>query len=102
MDKKLINQSVFSQASLRNKIFNLLSSTKKRQQDIVIRRFGLNGKNPETLDSIGKSYGITRERVRQIQEVAMSKIDDGVQKYQSVNKYYCLEPYMFCVENSKL
>ena len=74
MDKKLINQSVFSQASLRNKIFNLLSSTKKRQQDIVIRRFGLNGKNPETLDSIGKSYGITRERVRQIINSVLGKL----------------------------
>lgn len=38
----------------------------ERSQDIIRARFGLDGQAPKTLESIGKKYGITRERVRQI------------------------------------
>ena len=62
---------------LREKIFELIDNfvcqlnndeqKRKRNKDIIIRRFGLNGNDPEGLQSIGSSYGITRERVRQIE-----------------------------------
>ncbi|MEK7556564.1 MAG: HTH domain-containing protein [Patescibacteria group bacterium] len=45
----------------------LLNSLDARSRDIVIRRFGLKSGQAETLESIGKEYGITRERVRQIE-----------------------------------
>jgi RNA polymerase nonessential primary-like sigma factor len=38
-----------------------------RQYEIIVRRFGLDGRDEETLDKIGEALGITRERVRQIQ-----------------------------------
>lgn len=41
-----------------------------RSKDIIERRFGLKTNKPETLESIGKEYGITRERVRQIESNA--------------------------------
>lgn len=45
----------------------LLGALDARSRDVVIRRFGLGKEERETLESIGKEYGITRERVRQIE-----------------------------------
>lgn len=53
---------------------NILKVLPKRYQIIMTRRFGLAGKKPETLESIGRSYKITRERVRQIEEAALKQI----------------------------
>ncbi|MEK7536867.1 MAG: sigma factor-like helix-turn-helix DNA-binding protein [Patescibacteria group bacterium] len=54
-----------------NSILEILKSLNPRTQDIVSRRFGLKTGNIETLESIGQKYNITRERVRQIEEVAL-------------------------------
>ncbi|MEX1997071.1 MAG: HTH domain-containing protein [Candidatus Andersenbacteria bacterium] len=48
----------------------LLEALDDRSRDIISRRFGLNNGHVETLESIGKEYGITRERVRQIESQA--------------------------------
>jgi RNA polymerase primary sigma factor len=45
-----------------------------REREIIERRFGLDGMASETLEQIGASMGITRERVRQIQQKALSKL----------------------------
>lgn len=45
-----------------------------RTRAILIERFGLNNSEPRTLESIGREYGITRERVRQIESFALGKI----------------------------
>lgn len=60
----------------------LLSILDTRSQDIIRRRYGLETGQIETLDSIGKEYGITRERVRQIEAQAkrlLAKRDDVLQ-----------------------
>jgi RNA polymerase primary sigma factor/RNA polymerase nonessential primary-like sigma factor len=44
------------------------------EQQIVRRRFGLSGAEPETLDAIGRMLGVTRERVRQIEGIALVKL----------------------------
>jgi RNA polymerase nonessential primary-like sigma factor len=44
------------------------------ERTVIELRFGLDGENPRTLDSIGKELKITRERVRQIQEQALKKL----------------------------
>lgn len=51
-----------------------------REKDIIARSFGLAGKEPESLESIGKSYGITRERVRQLREHALLKMRKKIEK----------------------
>jgi DNA-directed RNA polymerase delta subunit len=53
----------------------LLLALPERSRDIIVKRYGL-GKNPQmmTLDAIGKSYNITRERVRQIENHALNAI----------------------------
>jgi len=55
-----------------SKIFNtLLSHLAPRQREVLIGRFGLNGGEPQTLAALGERYGITRERVRQIEASAL-------------------------------
>lgn len=56
---------------LMSRLLNLLSD---KEQDVIKRRFSLHGKKKETLDKIGKSFSITRERVRQIEAVALKKL----------------------------
>jgi RNA polymerase primary sigma factor len=55
-------------------INNVLNKLNKREKYIIIRRFGLNNFEKETLDAIGKRYKLSRERIRQIETVAMRKI----------------------------
>jgi len=53
---------------------NLLSEVRERPQKILIKRFGLDGKKPQVLDQIGKKFGVTRERIRQIEADSFSKL----------------------------
>ncbi len=55
-------------------VAGLLSILSTRNREIISRRFGLKSGKKETLESIGKSYGITRERVRQIEETSILQI----------------------------
>ncbi len=55
-------------------ITGLLKLLSGREEDIVVRRHGLQGKPPETLEHIGSVYKVTRERVRQIESGAIAKI----------------------------
>lgn len=62
----------------------LLAVLPERTRDIISRRFGLFGKKRETLEAVGKSHGITRERVRQIERDGIRKIKKSVDKYSDV------------------
>jgi hypothetical protein len=63
---------------------NLISDLKEREREVILRRFGLEGRKKETLQSIGNSFGITRERVRQIENAALNKIRPKLEKYRKV------------------
>lgn len=65
-------------ATIRGVVGQLLSVLNTRNKDVVSRRFGLKTGKKETLESIGKSYGITRERVRQIEEVSLKQVGEGL------------------------
>ena len=63
------------------KIFDtLLEGLTLRQKEVLVARFGLEAKKPQTLEAIGKTYGVTRERVRQIEAVALSTLRDKVRE----------------------
>jgi len=67
----------------------LLSSLPNREKDVIIRRFGMFDNPTGTLDAIGKSYEITRERVRQIQDHALIVLKDKIIPANSkFNKYF--------------
>ena len=61
----------FNPVEIVSRLFEGLSP---REQDILRRRFGLHGQESETLDAIGKSYDVTRERVRQIENTTIKNI----------------------------
>lgn len=62
------------QNNFKSLVSGALKILNTRSQDIINRRFGLKTGKIETLESIGKSYGITRERVRQIEESALREL----------------------------
>src|SRR5689334_5221997 len=55
----------------------LFRGLSEKEEDVLRRRFGLSGGDPETLEDIGSKYGVTRERIRQIQSAAIGKIKRG-------------------------
>lgn len=60
--------------SRRNCIDMWLAQLPASERSVVEMRFGLNGEDPMTLDRIGKKFGITRERVRQIENQAIKRL----------------------------
>ena len=59
---------------LSGELHAVLDQLKDREKDIVIRRFGLNGTPPQTLEDVGREFGVTRERVRQIEAKTLAKL----------------------------
>ena len=55
-----------------------------KEKEVISRRFGLGGTKKETLESIGKDFGITRERVRQIENAGFSGLRPNLQKFQTI------------------
>lgn len=53
---------------------DLLSTLDARESKIINARFGLNGKKPMNLEEIGRDFGLTRERIRQLQNKALDKM----------------------------
>ena len=68
-------EEVFSMA-LQDTLGDVLQNLSQREITIIRLRYGLNGEGPRTLEETGKFLGITRERVRQIQEKAIQKLKD--------------------------
>jgi RNA polymerase primary sigma factor len=52
----------------------MLGDLGERERDILIKRFGLESGVPRTLEDIGQEYGVTRERIRQIEAKALAKL----------------------------
>src|SRR3989338_7997720 len=66
-------------AQIKKVVTQLISVLSPRNREIIARRFGLKTGIKETLESIGASYGITRERVRQIEEASLTQIRQSVE-----------------------
>lgn len=72
--KRLVqeNNTDFNSVDL---VFQLLDElSHQRSKDVIVKRFGLNGDKKKTLEEIGKEYGITRERVRQIEASTLTEL----------------------------
>ncbi len=80
-DKNAIHsERVVSTAMLQEEIIDMLSYLKPREMEIISRRFGLDGERPNTLKEISHVYDISRERVRQIEEVCLRKLKKLMKK----------------------
>jgi RNA polymerase primary sigma factor len=58
----------------RTKVLGLLNEIEPREADVLRSHYGLDGRKPMTLKQIGKKVGLTRERIRQIQRSALTKL----------------------------
>ncbi|MCL2128080.1 MAG: sigma-70 family RNA polymerase sigma factor [Treponema sp.] len=79
-------EMVFSM-TIQETMRDILSQLSEREMKIIQLRFGLAGEGPLTLEETGKLLGITRERVRQIQERATFKLR-GIQKLNEFKNNY--------------
>jgi RNA polymerase primary sigma factor len=58
----------------REQVGKVLSSLAHRERKVIELRFGLNGEYPLTLDEVGQKFGVTRERIRQIEAKTLTKL----------------------------
>jgi RNA polymerase primary sigma factor len=71
-------ESPFDTASLslrREDIENALASLPPRERQVIEMRYGLNGDPPRTLEEVGRAFGVTRERIRQIENNTLKKLE---------------------------
>jgi RNA polymerase primary sigma factor len=72
--KALSDKDIFQE------VVGLLDVLDAREKKIIIDRFGLNGGKPKTLEIVGQKFGVTRERIRQLQNIALAKLRQALGK----------------------
>mgnify|MGYP000548433282 CR=1 FL=1 len=78
--------------SLRLDLKEMISNLDEREAEIIRLRFGLDGDTPLTLEEVGQQFGITRERVRQLQNIALSrmrKVMAGKERQHTLEEIEC-------------
>ena len=72
--------------NLLHEMDGLLDVLDAREKKIISQRFGLDGGTPKTLEDVGKDFGITRERIRQLQNIALTKLRRALSKKEDPRK----------------
>jgi RNA polymerase primary sigma factor len=70
--------------NLLGEVEGLLEVLDPRERKIISQRFGLDGGKPKTLEDVGEDFGITRERIRQIQNIALAKLRRALIKRERI------------------
>ena len=70
--------------NLLDEMDGLLDVLDKREMKIISQRFGLDGGSPKTLENVAKNFGITRERIRQLQNIALAKLRRALRKREDL------------------
>ena len=74
-DTHFINpETSFLKSENKNAINEVLQTLSKREGDILRKRFGLESNKTMTLEEVGREYGLTKERIRQIENKALAKL----------------------------
>lgn len=71
--------------TLRQEVRDILDELDPREAEILTMRFGLDGNKPKTLEEVGRRFKVTRERVRQIQNIALTKLRRVMEKQDRPN-----------------
>jgi RNA polymerase primary sigma factor len=72
--------------SLRGEVDGLIAVLDSREKKIISQRFGLDGGKPKTLEDVSKGFGVTRERIRQLQNIALAKLRRALSKREGLTK----------------
>src|SRR5256886_14476547 len=72
--------------NLLGEVDGLLEVLDPREKKIISQRFGLDGGEPKTLEDVGKDFGITRERIRQLQNIALAKLSRALSKKEDLRE----------------
>jgi len=73
--------------NLRDEVAELISVLDEREKKIIFSRFGLDGGKPKTLEEVGRKFGVTRERIRQLQNIALMKLRRALQKKEKPSDF---------------
>jgi RNA polymerase primary sigma factor len=76
---------------LRHELGGLIGVLDHREKKIIFERFGLNGGKPKTLEDVGKNFGVTRERIRQLQNIALAKLRRALSKKEDLDAELLVE-----------
>ena len=71
---------LLSHKNMHSQLDGLLTVLDERERKIIDARFGLNGQKSRTLEEVGQEFGVTRERIRQLQNIALRKLRRALQK----------------------
>jgi len=71
---------LLSHKNMHGQLDGLLDFLDERELKIIEARFGLNGQKLRTLEEVGQEFGVTRERIRQLQNIALKKLRRALQK----------------------
>jgi RNA polymerase primary sigma factor len=71
--------------TLRQEVRDILDELDPREAEILTMRFGLDGNKPKTLEDVGRKFKVTRERIRQIQNIALTKLRRVMEKQDRPN-----------------
>ncbi|MET7946071.1 RNA polymerase sigma factor SigB [Micromonospora sp. NPDC005324] len=77
-----------AQGELRNEVSVVLSTLSQREQAVIRLRFGLDDGRQRTLDEVGREFGLSRERIRQIEKVTLLKLR-APERAQRLEAYAC-------------
>jgi RNA polymerase primary sigma factor len=70
--------------NLRGEVDGLIEVLDDREKKIISQRFGLDGGQPKTLEDVSKDFGVTRERIRQLQNIALAKLRRALSKKEEL------------------
>jgi len=80
-DDKAVDPSLaLTSKNMHNNLSDLFDVLDEREQRIIDARFGLAGQKPKTLEEVGAEFGVTRERIRQLQNLALNKMRNALRK----------------------
>jgi RNA polymerase primary sigma factor len=71
---------LFRDKNMRDELRELLEVLDDRERKIILMRFGLDDGKPKTLEEVGKKFAVTRERIRQLQNIAVTKLRRALAK----------------------
>ncbi len=81
---------IYEEKDLHNTLMKYISKLSPREQIVTVMYYGLNGEEPRTLDAVGKVFGVSRERIRQILNKSQKKLKryfelDNIRNYSDFN-----------------